>query len=117
MNQSCYGLYPSDGKSINFTYFSTLAAVGDLKKRTHGAVFDTITRDTLHSINIVQATTEVLELFEIECGALTRLILNNVRESAELAALRDSLLPRLLSGELDISDWETALKAPEATFA
>lgn len=117
MNQSCYGLYPTDEKSINFTYFSTLAAVDDLKKRTHGAVFDTITRDTLHSISSVRAPSEVRELFEAECGALTRLILNNVRESEELVALRDALLPRLLSGELDVSDWENALEAPEGALA
>lgn len=42
---------------------------------------------------------------------------NNMREIDQLASLRDSLLPRLLSGELDVSDWETAVEAAEATFA
>lgn len=105
MNQSCYGLFPSDGESVNFVYFSTLAAVDDLKRRTHGAVFDTITRDTLQSIKSVQPTPDVLRAFENQCGQLTAKVLNNVHETICLARLRDSLLPRLLSGELDVTSW------------
>ncbi|GAA5438306.1 restriction endonuclease subunit S [Deinococcus aquaticus] len=38
-------------------------------------------------------------------------------ESIELAYIRNTLLPRLLSGELDVSDWEHAVEAPESTPA
>lgn len=106
MNQSCYGLYPQDGSSINFTYFSALNAVEALKRRTHGAVFDTITRDTLHSISEIKPTSNVLLAFERECRQITNLIRSNIYESAHLAQLRDSLLPRLLSGKVDVSEWE-----------
>ena len=87
-------------------YFSTLAAVDELKRRTHGAVFDTITRDTLQSINSAFPPPELLAAFESATGQLTKMILNNVQESARLASLRDALLPRLLSGEVDVSEWE-----------
>ena len=30
----------------------------------------------------------------------------NIRESTQLAAIRDALLPRLLAGEIDVSEWE-----------
>lgn len=82
MNQSCYGLFPQDESSVNFVYFSTLAAVDELKRRTHGAVFDTITRNTLQSINSAFPTPELLAAFESATGQLTKMILNNVRESA-----------------------------------
>lgn len=44
-------------------------------------------------------------------------IFQNDLEARRLAELRDSLLPRLLSGELDVSDWETAVEAPEGAPA
>ncbi len=37
-------------------------------------------------------------------------IFQNDLEARRLAELRDSLLPRLLSGELDVSDWEHAVE-------
>ncbi|WP_180970282.1 restriction endonuclease subunit S [Deinococcus planocerae] len=105
MNQSCYGLFPRDGSSINFTYFSTLAAVEELKRRTHGAVFDTITRDTLKSVFAVVPPISVMAAFEERSSGWTQLILNHCHESARLAHLRDALLPRLLSGEMDVTEW------------
>lgn len=36
--------------------------------------------------------------------SMYRQIANNIDESTQLAKLRDSLLPRLMSGELDVSD-------------
>jgi len=41
----------------------------------------------------------------------------NLREINQLAGTRDSLLPRLLSGELDVSDWENAVEDPESSPA
>ena len=105
MNQSCYGLFPEDRSSINFTYFSTLAAVDELKRRTHGAVFDTITRDTLQSINSVFPGGTIINAFEIRADELSQAILANLEESTYLTQLRDALLPRLLSGEVDVSGW------------
>ena len=106
MNQSCYGLFPKNGNSVNYVYFATLAAVDELKRRTHGAVFDTITRDTLQSIRSTYPASELLAAFERECEQITKMVMNNVRESAQLAAIRDALLPRLLAGEIDVSEWE-----------
>lgn len=44
-------------------------------------------------------------------------IFQNDLEARRLAELRDSVLPRLLSGELDVSDWENAVEAPESAPA
>ncbi|MCD0168246.1 restriction endonuclease subunit S [Deinococcus sp. 23YEL01] len=44
-------------------------------------------------------------------------IFQNDLEARRLAELRDSLLPRLLSGELDVSDWENAVEDPEGAPA
>ena len=56
-NQSCYGLCGKDGVIDNgFLYYSLKTKISELKQKTHGAVFDTITRDTFEHINISYPT-------------------------------------------------------------
>ena len=47
---------------------------------------------------------EVMLAFETEISPLMDMIYKNMLENRELERLRDSLLPKLLSGELDVSD-------------
>jgi len=44
-----------------------------------------------------------IETFEDEISPLMNMIYNNMIENLRLAQLRDSLLPKLMSGELDVS--------------
>ena len=49
----------------------------------------------------------IIRAFDSCTAELMRRIELTENESANLAQLRDSLLPRLLSGEIDVSGWET----------
>lgn len=50
-NQSCYGLKAkADILEDDYLYYLVKYKVSDLQKRTHGSVFDTITRDTFEQI-------------------------------------------------------------------
>jgi type I restriction enzyme S subunit len=100
MNQSCYGLRGKAGKKGFHTYFVTRALVSQLQQHAHGSVFDTITRDTLAGVQVALPPAELVEQFEEKVSPLMERILNNLHESQTLAALRDALLPKLLSGEL-----------------
>ena len=52
-NQSCYGLNGKEGILDNgFLYYFLKNNISELKQKTHGAVFDTITRDTFEHIQI-----------------------------------------------------------------
>jgi type I restriction enzyme S subunit len=104
MNQSCYAL---DGKHGDFfTYYSTNEAVATLKQNTHGAVFDTITRDTFKTVKAVLPTSSLCQAFEDSVSPLMRQIETNLRQSRLLAEIRDSFLPKLMSGQLRIRDIE-----------
>jgi type I restriction enzyme S subunit len=106
MNQSCYGLRPRHGRRGYFLYFATRALVEILRQRAHGSVFSTITRETLSGTQVVAPPRDLIEAFEgVASGQLER-ILANQRHSLTLAALRDALLPKLISGELRIPDAE-----------
>jgi type I restriction enzyme S subunit len=112
MNQSCYGLRGKAGKKGFHTYFVTRALVSQLQQHAHGSVFDTITRDTLAGVQVALPPAAVVEQFEERVSPLMERIRNNLHESRTLAALRDALLPKLLSGELRVP---AAAKLVEAT--
>lgn len=101
-NQSSYGLLPEDGKSFSYLHFLVQAAVNDLKQRTHGSVFDTITRATFETLFVVCPAREVLTAFEAEVTPSLELILGLLIESGKLEEMRDFLLPRLLSGTVRV---------------
>jgi type I restriction enzyme S subunit len=109
MNQSYYGLRGIKAGS-DFTYYATRNLVSILKQRSHGSVFDTITRDTLAGVNFISPPKAVLEAFERIADPSMQRIKNNLSESRTLAAIRDTLLPKFISGELRIKDAEQFLK-------
>lgn len=99
-NQSCYGLRGRHRPLDAFTYFSTLWVVDQLRSMAHGSVFATITRQTFEGLQLPSATPEIMHAFEIEAAAFLKRIDLLGKENRTLATLRDTLLPRLMSGEL-----------------
>jgi type I restriction enzyme S subunit len=111
MNQSCYGLHSKLGRAGIFNYFVTRHLVTGLQQRAHGSVFDTITRDTLVGITTTTPPSDVVETFETYVTPLLARVRVNLMESRTLAALRDTLLPKLISGELRVKDAEQFVEA------
>jgi type I restriction enzyme S subunit len=106
MNQSCYGLVSRGEVGPFYLYFATRHLVAELQQRAHGSVFDTITRDTFKTVSLVVPTRGVAARFEEQVEPLLHHIEANLRASAILAALRDTLLPKLLSGEIRVGKME-----------
>ena len=100
MNQTCYGIRGADGYPEYFTYWNVRNTVSDLQSRTHGTIFDTITRDTFKIADAVLAPAEVACAFDEIVNPLMSRILGNLTESSQLKLQRESLLPRLISGEV-----------------
>lgn len=69
-----------------------------------GTVFGSINRDALNSMPVDIPPKEIMDQFEDIVAPMDAAIRNNYDEICRLQAMRDSLLPRLMSGELDISD-------------
>lgn len=49
-NQSCYGIRAKSEIDSIFLYYLLKNSIGQLKRMTHGSVFDTITRDTFANL-------------------------------------------------------------------
>ena len=62
------------------------------------------------SMDVVVAPRNVLDTFSDQMSSIHNRVLFNQRESRTLSALRDTLLPKLISGELRLSDVEKILE-------
>ena len=100
MNQTCYGIRGTGGYTDFFTYWAVRAAINELQRRTHGTIFDTITRQTFKYIETTLVPIDLVKEFEAMVKPLMTCILKNLNETRTLTALRDALLPKLVSGEL-----------------
>lgn len=104
MNQSCYGLTPRQAGCEAIVFLSAQLLVEDLKRLAHGGVFDTITRDTLASVRMVEPPPRVAEVFAAAVRPLFEQMQTGVERVATLTSLRDTLLPRLISGQLRLPE-------------
>jgi type I restriction enzyme S subunit len=104
MNQSCYGVQGKENFPDEYVYFLIRCRVSDLQQRGHGSVFNTITKDTFESIIAPQPSPEVLEVFSKLVKPKFEKVLSNGHQIIELSQLRDTLLPKLISGELRIPE-------------
>ncbi|MCI9266108.1 restriction endonuclease subunit S [Akkermansia muciniphila] len=87
---------------VHYTMFS-------LKKQLNvfngeGTVFGSINRNALNEMPILIPSDEKLDKFESIVAPMNAAIRNNYDEICRLEQLRDTLLPKLMSGELDVSD-------------
>jgi type I restriction enzyme S subunit len=78
-------------------------SVDALKRNTHGAVFDTITTSTFDSILTILPNISILGEFENRLTPIFLTFENSTNENLCLKNLRDTLLPKLISGELEVS--------------
>ena len=103
MNQSCYALV-GKGTHQLLVYFYTLKAVDRLKHKASGAVFDAITTRDFESETIKMLSDGDAKTFLDVAEPIYQAILSNSRENMRLGTLRDTLLPRLISGDIDLSE-------------
>ena len=108
MNQTCYGIRGAGGYRDFFVYWLVRRTVEELRSRTHGTIFDTITRETFTLVDLALPPVSVAEAFESAVAPAMARILSNLHEISVVAALRDTLLPKLVSGELRVNAIEPA---------
>jgi type I restriction enzyme S subunit len=104
MNQTCYALRGRDGISQYYVFLDIQNQVERLRQRAHGAVFDTIIIDTFRRLKVIKPSREVIDLFHTQVASVFEQILNLLSRNIILRQTRDLLLPRLVSGDLDVAD-------------
>ena len=69
----------------------------------NGSVFQNLKTDIVKDFEIIRPDDETLDSFQKIIAPLFGLMEACQQESKQLAALRDALLPKLMSGEIDVS--------------
>ncbi len=102
MNQSCYGIHAKNSLYQNWLILAMITKINSLIRSSHGTVFDTVTTSTFKSLNFCFPPYEILEEFNYLIKKMIWLIKENTFENNSLANTRDYLLPKLISGEINI---------------
>ena len=103
MNQSCYALAGKNGLHQIIVYHYVLETVKALKHKASGAVFDAIITRDFDTESVPALSSEQIDSFIAVAEPIYSDILNRTIENQRLAALRDTLLPKLMNGEIDVS--------------
>ena len=87
--------------SDNYLYFLFLKLRTQLVAQGNGSVFTNLKTDILRNQVVLVPTKEVIEKFDFQVGKILEMMKTQCIQSSNLSDLRDTLLPKLLSGELD----------------
>jgi type I restriction enzyme S subunit len=109
-------LRPRTAHQAEFVYLAATAAdnIETLAHLADGAAYPAVRPQVVAATAIVRPPDEVLVLFSRTAGPILAKVAQNERESRTLAALRDTLLPKLISGELRLKDAERFVERASA---
>lgn len=103
MNQSNYAIKAIDGYSQYYVFFLVKSVVERLIKKSNGAVFSAITSKDFDE-EILIPSQKAVEDFTNMIDGFFRRIFTIGTENSRLSLLRDTLLPSLMSGELEVPE-------------
>lgn len=102
MNQSCYALKCDTLNAPYYLFFSLNQEVALLKGMANGGVFDTIIVKTFERIHIIFPTNGLVQKFEESVQPFMETIKLKMGMISSLSEARDRLLPKLMSGEIEL---------------
>ena len=103
MNQSNYAIKAIDGYSQYYVFFLVKSVVERLIKKSNGAVFSAITSKDFDEEIFIPSQKAVEDFTNVIDGFFRRIFTIGT-ENSRLSLLRDTLLPRLMSGELEVPE-------------
>lgn len=101
-SQSNYGILPKFKNCFFFSYLLVAHSVDELQSAAYGSVFDTITTNTFKGLTITLPEEEYIIRFNESMEPYFSKILTNQTQIRTLSALRNTLLPKLMSGEVKV---------------
>ncbi len=97
--------------SRSYTYYSMTSLKPYFEQfESEGTVFGAVNKQGFITIPIPLPPTALIEKFEKIASPLDQLIEVQEKQSRTLATIRDALLPKLLSGEIKVSDVEDQME-------
>lgn len=102
-NQGFISIIPKRDASRMFLLFNLLGRVEEMKNLATGATFKELSKKTFRALPILWPTDDLLAAFEAQIYPHMQLTRTLKKQIAALVRARDLLLPKLMSGQLDVS--------------
>lgn len=103
-NQGFKSVIPNENIGTAYLYFLLKNLLPTIEGMASGSTFKEISGSTMKSVPTVMPDADTIQLFSSFCEPVFKEQEILEAENQRLSALRDSLLPKLMSGELDVSD-------------
>ena len=90
-----------------YTYYKLRSLMAQIKQfEDSGTVFGAIGKDDFKKLENIVPPSHLIEKFQKQANSLDEKIFNNTNQIHTLTRLRDTLLPKLMSGEVMVKDAE-----------
>ena len=107
-NQACCAMICNDFNKTLFLYLFLLFNQKEIENLASGSVQQNLSKDLIANLELVVPPIEIIE--NLPFKEIYDKIANNYFEIEYLTKLRDTLLPKLMSGEIDVSKINCDLK-------
>ncbi|MDH6060853.1 restriction endonuclease subunit S [Chrysosporum bergii ANA360D] len=111
INQGYIGMICDKGLPNYYILNWTRENIETIIGRANGTTFLEISKSNFRPIELVIPDIKILDVFIKQVERLYQMIVNNLQESHSLATLRDTLLPKLMSGEIRVKQAEKLLES------
>ncbi len=109
----CLGRGVCSIRSNDFPSFANYLFKSELNSLLHlttGSTFPSWSGPTLKNFKVVVPSETIIEKFELLIGKLCEMMARNTGQNETLSTLRDTLLPKLLSGEIELAEISKTIK-------
>lgn len=103
-NQGFKSVVPHKEIGTPYVYYYLIHNLPLIESKASGSTFKEVSGSVMKSVEAMIPDSTTLTKFNDFCRPIFELQAKLEQENRDLAALRDSLLPRLMSGEVDVSD-------------
>ena len=97
-NQAAVAIIPQDNIGTEYVYMTLLSERDNLNNLASGAAQQNLNVGIVKNYQVIRPTDEIIMSFKTTAGPIFSAIRNDSKEIHALSALRDSLIPQLMSG-------------------
>lgn len=113
LNQHLFNVLPYDGVTRIFLFYSLKDHIWEFRSKSQGTTMRHIKRAALDEVKLVIPPVELRTLFESHAEPVILEIQTLTGKNANLRRTRDLLLPKLISGELDVEGLEIEMEGAQ----
>lgn len=104
-NQQINSIIPNDKSFVDYLYYDLVYKYDYLRNiATGGSTMPIINKSRFEEIEILTPSSDVLENFQALMDSFNSKIEENIRQIQSLTQIRDSLLPKLMTGKIEIKE-------------